>query len=295
MPSWDDLRIFLAVRRAATLAGAARALGVDQTTVSRRLTALERDLGAKLFHRVKSGVIPTEAGERILADAEGMEAAALAAERKLSGEDARLSGALRVTSSESFATRLIAPALPSFHRLHPAIVVELHVTIHTLNLSRREADVALRTTPPAQPNLVARKVGELGFALYGGAAAVERRGRARDVEADDLLGFGDELAGLAEARWLAGSGARRIVARSNSLTALAALAAAGIGLAVLPCILGDGAAGLRRAGPVLGSRTLWLVAHREMISNARVRAMLDHLSAWLRERAGEISGAALAA
>lgn len=276
--------MFLAVRRAATLAAAARDLGIDQTTVGRRVAALERDLGARLFDRRRDGLTLTEAGVRIFEEAERMETAALSLERKLNGMDARLVGALRVTTSETFATRLIAPSLPAFQRRHPGIEVSLVISIRTLNLSRREADVALRSTTPAQPNLVARKIGSLGFAVYG---AGEPRGRK--LETEDALGFTEELADLAEAHYLA-THAPRIVARSNSLTALAELAARGLGLAVLPCILGDTVPGLRRIGPVAGTRDMWLVAHEEMIENARVRAMLDHLGGWLREHAGFLSG-----
>ena len=147
---WDDFRYVLAIAREGGLAGAARVLAVNHSTVFRRLGALEAELGVALFERLPGGYRPTEPGERLVRAAERVEAEALAAERELTGRDARLTGRLRVTCSETLAYRLLTAELARFAELHPGIVVELAIDNRQLDLSRREADVALRATRPVK-------------------------------------------------------------------------------------------------------------------------------------------------
>src|ERR1700737_3278008 len=151
MPDWDGLRIFLALCRARTLAAAARKLSIDETTVARRLARLEREIGASLLERGRAGLALTAAGEAVRAAVEEMESAALTAERRALGADRQLSGRVRVTAPEILGRYFVLPALQAVHRRHPAIAIELISTIARLDVTRREADVAIRTVRPPEP------------------------------------------------------------------------------------------------------------------------------------------------
>ncbi len=281
-PDWDDLRLILAVARAGGLGGAAAALGVDHSTVFRRLNAVEQLTGTKLFLRRPSGYVPTEAGERVLASAERMEAEALAVERELTGRDARLEGRLRVTSSETLAHGILTDEIARFRRSHPGIVVELVIDNRSLDLSRREADLALRATRPQEPDLFGRKLADIDWAVYGSRRMTfsERSGAgpAALVAKGPTIGWGLGAPPLRAAEWIAGSApGSAIVYRSNSLTNQLVAAKAGIGLAVLPCYLAGAEPELRRLGKPLPelTRELWMVTHRDLKDTARVRAFMD--------------------
>ncbi len=171
MPEWDGLRIFLAICRLRTLAAAARKLGIDETTVARRLARLETQMGARLLERTPGGLALTGAGEGVHAAAEEMERAALAAERRALGSDRQLSGRVRVTAPEILGSHFVLPALQAVHARHPGIAIELISNIARLDVTRREADVAVRTVRPTEPSLVARKLARIAMAPY------VRRGR----------------------------------------------------------------------------------------------------------------------
>src|SRR5437879_5082608 len=156
MPDWDGLRIFLALSRTRTLAAAARKLGIDETTVARRLARLETKMGASLLERAPGGLALTAAGEAVRAAAEEMESAALTAERRALGADRQLSGRVRVTAPEILGRYFVLPALQAVHERHPGIAIELISTIARLDVTRREADVAIRTRRPTEPALAAR-------------------------------------------------------------------------------------------------------------------------------------------
>ena len=157
--NWDDIRVFLAVRRAGTLRGASRELGVDQTTVGRRLAALESGLGVTLFLRSPGGYALTGEGERALAAAERMERLAVSLERQAAGADARIDGEVRVTTTDALAVDFVIPAIERLRASHPGVRVILGTTTRLLDLGRREADIAVRTSRPTQPSLIVRKSG----------------------------------------------------------------------------------------------------------------------------------------
>src|SRR2546421_7109005 len=176
MPDWDGLRIFLALSRARTLAAAARKLGIDETTVARRLARLEKEMGASLLERAPGGLALTPAGEAVRTAAEEMESAALAAERRARGADRQLSGRVRVTAPEILGRYFVLPALQAVHERHPAIAMGLTSAIARLDVTRREADVAIRTVRPTEPALVGRKLARMAVAPY------VRRGRKRPAQ-----------------------------------------------------------------------------------------------------------------
>src|SRR5256885_5105437 len=166
MADWSDLRYFLELSRSRTLAAASRKLRVDYTTVGRRLAALERDLGAKLFERTPEGLVLTEAGEGIRAAAEEMEQAALLVEQRALGADRKLAGSVRVATTEMLGQVVVLPAVRALHEIHPPIRVDLATGAQRLDLARREADVALRYVRPESGDLVSRRVARVAEAAY---------------------------------------------------------------------------------------------------------------------------------
>jgi len=296
MPDWNDLRYFLTIAREGTLAAAARALEVDATTVGRRLAALEEELGSKLFDRTPAGLTLTDAGRGIRSAVEEMEAAALAVERRASGEDARLEGVVRITLTEAFAVKVLLPRFAAFRERHPGIQVQFLTDYGALDLARREADIAVRLTRPQEDTLVARKVGEIAIAAYASESYLERRGLpdpANGFAGHDVIGYADAAAKWPEARWLGEAAPSAHVAmRCNSLLSVVASAVAGLGVGVMPCMFGDEASALRRVAPLVSSlrRDIWLVIHQDLQHNARVRATLHFLAELVHRERSLLSG-----
>jgi DNA-binding transcriptional LysR family regulator len=284
MDDWNELQLVLAVQRTSTLTGAAKTLGIDHSTAFRRLNALETRLGVRLFERLPGGAYQaTPAGERMAAAAERMEDEALAINRDIAGRDHRLSGRLRVTSSETLAYRILTRHLAAFRQAHPGIVVELVVDNRVLSLSRREADIALRPMRPKEGDLWGRKLANVAWTVYGAVDYLQRNGATmsspEDLDHHPLIGWEETVGGIMAADWLhrAVSG-ESVVYRTNSLINQFVAAKAGIGLALLPCYLGDGDSGLARAllNPVPDlSGELWIVTHADLRGTARVRAFFD--------------------
>ena len=275
---------FFAVNRAESLTGAAKMLGIDHSTVFRRLNALEERLGVRLFERLPGGAYAaTSAGERMAAAAERMEDEALALDRDLTGRDHRLSGRLRVTSSETLAFRLLTSYLAAFRQAHPGIVVELVIDNRVLSLSRREAHIALRPMRPSEGDLWGRKLADVAWAIYGARRYLAVQGSilasVADLAHHAIIGWEETTAGIQAADWLKRVAPVDAIAyRTNSVINQLAAAKAGIGLALLPCYLGDGDADLVRAFPeplpeIAGE--LWIVTHADLKRTARVRAFFD--------------------
>lgn len=283
MLDWDDFRVFLSVTRAGTLSAAARLLQVDQSTISRRLAALEETAGARLFDRTPKGYALTVAGEAVRAHVEELEAQALAIERQLRGQDSQPTGQVRLAASDSFAAWFLLPRLAPFHSHYPGIQLDLVTGNQPVNLARREADISLRLSKPKEPNLIARKLGQAAWSVYASSAYLSRygkpsvRGRLRGHR---VVGFDAELRGTLGARWLAKHGnAASVSMTCNSLLTQSAAVVAGIGLSPLPCVFGDPEPSLERVVPrTIGHHDLWLVVHPDLRHNARVRAVMDYLT-----------------
>ena len=289
MQSWDDLRTFLLIARHRTLSAAARAGGVHQPTMGRRLAALEARAGSQLLQKTPHGYTLTAAGEAILGNAERIEAEVLAIERQVSGRDVRLEGLVRVTAVASIATRILAPALAPLRLRHPGITTELLAENRNLSLSRREADVAVRMARLTQQDLVVRRIGTVAHGMYASAAYLDRRGPpdfAAGGEGHELILTQEEPQDLPEMAWLLGCLPRAIpVLRSNSRSVQLAAAAAGIGIACLPRYLAD-AEGLRRLSPPTAApaRELWLAVHSDIRHMPRIRAVTEALAAGVAAR-----------
>jgi DNA-binding transcriptional LysR family regulator len=283
MRDWNDLRLVLTVARSGSLRGAAEALGIDHSTAYRRLQGIEAELGLSLFERSGGHYRATETGDRVALAAERIEAETLALERDITGRDTRLSGRLRLTASETLAYRVLPQLLAEFHRRHPGIRVELIIDNRQLDLARREADVALRATRPRELTLYGRKIADIEWTIYGSGRYLESRGAPGslgDCAGHDFIGW-DEGADTAAAHWLVEAVPETaIVFRSSSLINQLGAAAAGMGLAVLPCYLADAEPAVHRVPPPIAplTRELWLISHQDLRQTARIRAFFDFIA-----------------
>jgi DNA-binding transcriptional LysR family regulator len=264
------------------LAGAARSLRVQHSTVGRRIEALGQTLGASLFTQTPDGFVLTEAGAGILPLAEEAERALITLDRRVAGIDKRIDGVVRVTTSEAFSGLLVRH-LGELRERHPDLTVEILAGNRSFDLARGEADVALRISETTQPDLICKRIGDAGWSLYASEAYVKRRGAPaspRDLAGHDVIGFEETMAGIPGARWLAdyGEGAR-VMLRGNSIVAVLNATIVGMGLAVLPCFLAEAEPMLRRLTPeVLGSREIQLVFHPDVARTARVRKVIDFIT-----------------
>jgi DNA-binding transcriptional LysR family regulator len=293
---WNDLRWFLAIARQGSLAGAARALGVNHSTVFRRLNALEAGLGVRLFERSPSGYVPTAEGEAMLAGAERVKEEMLGIERRLLGGDVRLSGTLRVTTTDTLAQGLLMPHLGAFRAAYPEIALELITSNVFFSLSKREADVALRPGRQPEEAMVGRKLADLAVAVYGAHDYLARHGRPAglsDLAGHALVSGESSLAHLGAVRWLARHAPEgAVVMRCNSWMSQLAAVRGGLGLAALPCFLADPLPGLVRVlppEPAMASE-LWLLTHPDLRRTARVRAFMDALARSLRRERPLLEG-----
>ncbi len=290
---WNDLKFLLALHRAGSLASAARALGVTKATVSRRLAALEETSGARLFDRKPKGLALTSAGRELALAAEEMGRALASVESRVaSASDATPKGTVRLTVPQWIAARCIIPFLPELARDYPELDVQLVGSDRILNVAQGEADVALRNVRPQQASLACRKVGELGGCVYASSLYLQRRGTPRgrdDLASHDVLAYAD-LGGMPGFEWLRDVG-RKPVFQANGPEGLTSAAAAGLGLAALPCLLGDEQPALVRVDS-LGFATceLFLVTQEQHRRTPRVRVVSDYVAMLVARHRGEIEG-----
>ncbi|ALA17366.1 MULTISPECIES: LysR family transcriptional regulator [Chelatococcus] len=280
---WDDLRFFLAVARAGRLTVAARRLGADHATVSRRITALEDALKAKLFERRPQGYALTEHGERLLAKAETIESEALAAQSEIGGADLALSGTVRIGAPDGFGTFFLAPRIGQLAERYPELEIQLVAMPRLLSLSKREADIAISLNPPKEGKIVARKLADYRLGLYAAPAYLAAHpaiAAPQDLFEHQLIGYIDDLIFTPELDYLddIAKGLRPRLQSSNLIAQMHATIA-GAGLCVLPDFM---AAGDPRLVPVLRRevelvRSFWLIVHADLRDVARVRATVDFL------------------
>ena len=280
--SWDDLRFFLAVARHGTLATAARELGVNASTAGRRIQTLEKSLRVRLFLRTREGLRPSAAGEQLrqrLAKLEPELARLVGGE--LTPAEA-VAGTVRIATTEALAAYLVDRGLCSLKDEHPGLMLELLGGNRPVDLTRGEADMAVRATRPEAAPLKVRQLQAQGFGVYGAPGYLRQRGRPRserELAGHDVLVVGGELAQLPEARWMEGQPGTRVSLRTNSMPALVAATRRGVGLAVLPAGWAEVEPDLERLFevPALPRRPLWLVIQPEAWERAAVRVVATRL------------------
>lgn len=278
---WDDYRYFLAIEQAGSVLAAAKRLGVNHTTVLRRIANLEKQLGVRLFEHLRTGYTPTPAGEE-LRDAVGRVQQILTdAEHQLAGKDLQLSGIVRIATTDTLLSSLVLPHLSRFRRLHPRIQLQVISANQLVNLTHREADVAIRATNHPPDNMLGRKIGLVRSAVYGAVQYLEQRGYDPRFGGHDWIGLDETLAHLAEYRWLERQVApERIILRlNNSLYKLEAVKA-GHGIAPLFCYIAEREPQLIRLTEPepLFDTDLWLLSHPDLRQVARVRAFTEFIT-----------------
>ncbi|WP_448951360.1 LysR family transcriptional regulator [Labrys neptuniae] len=274
--NWDDYRYVRAVAETKSLVGAATMLGVNHSTVFRRINALEELLGARLFERGRSGYALTAAGEEMVALAGRMADDISGFERRVAGRDVKPSGELRVTTNDSIMAHLMMPVFSNFLTACPDIRLDVVVSNLPLNLSKRDADVAIRATSTPPDTLVGRRVCTIAWAIYGPE-------RLKGAELAELFGerwiaTGESLANIPPARWVEREVPNeRIMMRLNTILGVAEALRTGFGIGLLPCYIGDTMPLHRLSEPLPGvGAGLWLLTHPDLRQSAKVRAFMDY-------------------
>ncbi len=295
MLDWDDLKIALAIARHGSLNGAARALGTTQPTVSRRLEGLERGIGAKLFERAPSGLSPTPLCAALLESLDQMEEGAQAVERRIAARDTGLQGRITVTSLGWFGDDILAPLLARFGARHEPVSIDLINDPRRFNLSRRDADIALRIGSFDQEDLVERKVADVSYGLYASAGYLDRHGRpdfTRGCHGHLVTSLVQSPVEVVHIEWLEAIAPRaHATLRTNGIQSHIATAEAGEAMAVLPRVLADRRSALLRLEPPLPEpfQPVKLGVHSDMRDSPRIRALIDYLVLELRARSAELN------
>lgn len=294
---WDDLRFVLATFRTGSALGAARALGVNQTTVVRRIAHIEETIGADLFERKQSGYDATALGRDVAATAELIEAHVQALEDAIAAGHRKLTGVVRLTMSERLARSVLAPSLLSFQTLHPGVRIELITEDRRLDIARGEADVALRAgSHPEGAGIVIRKLPSLAWSVYCSHAYAAKRGAPAtraELAGHSVVGMDGPMGQLPGPLWLLEAAPKAdIRVRSNSLTNLVSNLCAGLGVATLPCIVGDSEPHLVRCMPPPPelAAEMWLIVREDLRAAAHVRAFADFFTAYIHSIRDKFAG-----
>lgn len=273
--NWDDVRLFLALARRGSARSAAQALQVSHTTIARRAEQLEEDLGTRLFDRAVTGFRLTAAGELLRRQAEGAEESLMAAERKLQGQDADPSGEIRITAPDVIAVELLMDDFVQFSRQYPDIDLNVMLSYDVYNIARREADIAIRflaqdRSPPEE--LVGRKLVTIASCYYASTGYLAEHDPWDEQTKARFIGWGDDER---FPRWVKESPFPHVPAFGNFNNALLQISAAqaGMGIAAMPCYMGDAARGLRRIPRTVpyDNYAVWLLSHPDLRDTARLR------------------------
>lgn len=292
--NWDDLRVFQVLSEVGSLGKAAKRLGIDHSTVSRRLASLEEAMGTRLAVRKPSGLELTPAGEAVAAATSGMRDLIAEVSRRVGGEDERPEGVVRISTTPGIAP-FVLRGLPVLRQTYPAIRVEVIPRVAALDLLRREADIALRHFRDKHASLISKKLGDIGWSLYASEDYLARRAipiGSPSLEGHDVIGYEETVGGLPGARWIAEQlGNRLPVMACGDPTSVKAAVLAGLGVSVFPCLMAAGEPRLRRLTPdVLGTNEVLLVIPPDHKNTARVRVTMDHLVREFTTHADEIAG-----
>jgi DNA-binding transcriptional LysR family regulator len=289
--SWDDLRLFLAVARAGSLGVAARRLGLDTSTVSRRLAGLEEELGARLFERTRQGLVATRLAELGLPALEVMEAAQGRFARDISGAERAVEGVVRLSAAPGLAQDFVAPILVKLHARHPRLRIEIDASARVIDLSRHEADVALRSVPPEGADLLVTKLGSSRWIAVASPKLQRALGRVRRWDDAPWIGWDSDMVSFHVARWLARHAPKaELLLRTSHFPSQLAAARSGLGVlmvpeahaaryGLVPVAYGRALSASAAAWP---SDDLWLVGRRALREVPRVAAVWEFLLEELR-------------
>ena len=283
--NWDDLRYFLAVARQKTLSAAGKKLGVDGTTVGRRIIRLEESLGSSLFEIAANGHLLTARGEELMRHAEDAERAIISANEILTGVQSRFSGTVRLSLSEGFASWVLGPRLREFSELHPEISLEIVTTNGFLSPSKREADIAIMLARPSRGPLIAQKLSDYGLGLYGAESFVIAKGKPtklEDLHKFPLIGYIPDFIYADELRYLSEIDPALVPQTcSTSINMQRSMCAEGLGFAILPHFMVRNDPAITHILPedIAIRRSFWIVVHRDLRNVGRIKAVID----WLKQ------------
>lgn len=276
--NWDNLRYVLIVAKKGSIAAAARELGVNRTTVLRRIDAFQDNLGCRIFERSSSGYVLTLEAEKIIDAAQEVESTLFNIQRQIEGRELRLEGELRVTTTDTLMLSKLGPHLASFHLKHPHISVTVGMTNNIMDLTRRDADIAIRPTKGPDAPLVGRRVANVNFQAYASREYLQAF-PGLDWRKHHWVGFDPSLQSTLPGRWLESRIPHsKICLRSDSFVGLKVAAEQSMGLALLPHYLGESSHLLEVVSAPTEELTtgLWLLTHPDLIRSARVNAFMDH-------------------
>ena len=278
--NWDNLRYVLMVANKGSIAAAARELEVNRTTVLRRINKFQENLNCRIFDRGDTGYVLTPEAEKMIKAAREVENTLFDMQRQIAGHELKLEGELRVTTTDSFMLSVLGPHLATFRQKHPHIVVDILVTNSLLDLTRRDADVAIRPTREPEASLVGRRLCDVEFGVYAVPEILPAADHDSILDAR-WIGFTDSLQSTPLGSWLDKTVKQRNVClRCDSFVAIRIAAEAGIGLALMPRFLGDDSAELVRLPLPADELTtgLWILTHPDLVRSARVNAFIQHFT-----------------
>ena len=283
--NWNDLKYFLALSREGSVSGAGRALGVKHTTVARRIQALEKHLGTRLFDRSRSGYSMTQAAENLFDDVQKLEENIHQFDRQASDQDAALAGSLKLTVATELANRLIIPEIGGFFTTYPNIDMQLLMTQGLVDLAAMEADLAIRMTPNPPDYLVGRELMKLRHGIYGTRGVLDNL-----AEPVNVILFRDEIE---HPSWVTDHFDKvNVVLRVDDVGSMAVATKNGLGIAKMPCFIGDTEPTLRRLDLdiELSKWGVWMLNHVDLRATARVRACKEYLEDILERKRAVIQG-----
>lgn len=297
MLGWDYLRIVLAVHRSGSMSAAAELLGIDRATVLRRLDAVEAQLKTRLFDRRADGCVLTGSGRSIIGLVQDVEQAMTALQHRVEGTDRRVEGTVTVAVPDFLLDHVIAPAMPVLRALHPQLALDLRADHDALDLTRGEAEVALRLIRPAHEAVVAKRIGSVAVALFASEDYLARRGTPHQGHLDghDLLMLEGTLGRIPAMGWLwAHLGQAEVPMQCNAIAPLVAAMQAGAGIACLPTVVVEGLPGIVPIAPgIVGRFDVYLATHRDLHDRARVRSAYDFITRLFAQRSAALNGAAV--
>ncbi len=289
---WSDLQYILAIARNGSLTAAARALGVNHSTVLRRINSFEDVNKVRLFDRQRSGYKLTPEGAELLEAAQEVELVVTNLERKIAGTDDRLEGAIRVTTTDSFLFYLVGPHLTAFQDKYPGIKLEIVATNHVVSLSKRDADVAIRPSPNQPSALTGTRICDINCALYA-SRDYWAANKHRAMDDQRWLGLSGPMSETLPARWMAKHVPEdRIVLTVDTFMGVYQAACDGAGISVLPCFIGGEGDELVRLGDVIEPcrNGLWVLTHKDLMNTARYRTFVDYMAESLKREEPRLLG-----
>ena len=291
MSNWDDIKVFLALAREGSARAAAEKLKIHHSTVSRRIEAMEAEHGVRLFDRLPSGYAITTVGNELMDKAVQIEDHVNSIERQLLGQDSRLTGEIRVTMPDKLANNLLMPDIVAFMEQYPGIEVELGVSYNVVDLSRREADVAIRITENPPEHLVGFKALTYACANYASLTYLATHDPIHRPKAANWIGWGDCIA---YPDWVKKSAFPNVAVRGrfNNATVQLAAVKAGLGIARLPCYMGDIEPDLKRVPPGVAEpcHDVWVLTHKDLRATARIQVFMECMGHAFRQKRELIEG-----